>query len=202
VAWPGEANFDVVIALNGKLFAVVEPWGSDERLDFAALLPAQALRKGANEVNAYVVRRPHDPASPLVAAASARPPDRWTWDPEQGVLQRNGKHLEFVTEGLDGEVEMVDSGASTLEILGWAMDTRNEQTVGKVLFFSGSELLGQTATLMLHHRTFEHDMVINLGFHAVIEREHPRQDAESLVVIAVSQDGRARRLERLAKTQP
>jgi hypothetical protein len=97
---------------------------------------------------------------------------------------------------------MVDSGASTLEILGWAMDTRNEQTVGKVLFFSGSELLGQTATLMLHHRTFEHDMVINLGFHAVIEREHPRQDAESLVVIAVSQDGRARRLERLAKTQP
>jgi len=200
--WPGADEFDVVIAVNGRVAAVVEPWGAGEHRSFAAMLPVDSLQRGANDLTAYVVNRPHDPASPLYASPGTGPVERWQWDPNQGVLSRNGTELEFVEEGLDGQIEMIDPGDAALEVLGWAMDTQNQQTVEKVLFFTGTELIGQAETLMLHHRTFEHDVVINLGFHAVIPRQHPQDDADSIVVIAVSQDGRALRLERAEAPQP
>ncbi|MND09636.1 hypothetical protein D3C83_331240 [compost metagenome] len=49
---------------------------------------------------------------------------------------------------------------------------------------------------MLHHRTDDYGVVINVGFHAVIPHARTgRHRAEELTVIAVSRDGRAHRLE-------
>lgn len=196
-AWPGETAFDVVIVLNGVVAAVVEPWGEGERRAFAAMLPSDGLRRGRNELSAYALRTPQLPGPTLFAPSGSAPAEYWAWDPAHRILKRNGTALELVEEGLDGQVEVVSHGPGALEVLGWAFDARNTQAVEKVLFFAGTDLLGMETTLMLHHRTDDYGVVINVGFHAVIPRARSRDDEASLAVIAISRDGRARILNRV-----
>ena len=105
--------------------------------------------------------------------------------------------------GLAGALETVLDGPEALEVLGWAIDARDARAVDTVLLFADSKLLDQVDTLMLHHRTDDYGVVINVGFHAIIPHARAGKNrAEALTVFAVSHDGRARRLEMAPKAPP
>jgi hypothetical protein len=54
---PGDGHLDLAIAVNGRIAAVTRSFGRRGRLRFAAIVPDDAFRVGANEVEVFAVAR-------------------------------------------------------------------------------------------------------------------------------------------------
>jgi hypothetical protein len=54
---PGEGHLDLAIAVNGRIAAVTRSFAPRERLRFAAIVPDDAFRAGANRVDVFAVTR-------------------------------------------------------------------------------------------------------------------------------------------------
>jgi hypothetical protein len=54
---PGEGHLDLAIAVNGRIAAVTRSFAPRDRLRFAAIVPDEAFRPGANEVTVFAVTR-------------------------------------------------------------------------------------------------------------------------------------------------
>jgi hypothetical protein len=119
------------------------------------------------------------------------------WQLDGNTLVHNGTRLPIDSEGIQGRVDYLSFGEESVEVFGWAIDAAQKRVVEDVLAFDGERMVYRGQTTMLREETHAFDVILKVGFHAVIPLDRMTgKTGADLRVFAVTVDGRASELLR------
>ena len=194
---PAQSPTTLAIALNDVIVALTRSYAEDSAWKFSAMLPESGFRNGANSLRVFAVA-PGDDGQPMlthIGPDPARQDDEWQLD--GNVLVHNGARLPIDSEGIQGRVDYLSHGEESVEVFGWVIDAAQKRVVEEVLAFDGERLVYRGQTTMLREETHAFDVILKVGFHAVIPLDRMAgKTGADLRVFAVTLDGRARELLR------
>ena len=187
----------LAIALNGVIVALTDTYLEDDAWKFSAMLPEAAFRQGVNALQVFTL----EPAGGGQFVLTSIGPDSGQagdeWLPAGDTVTLNGEPMAVDLEGIQGQIDYFSFGKASVEVFGWVIDSAQRRTVSSVLVFDGDQLVYRGETTMLREETHRFEVMLKVGFHAVIPRGALRERSPAgLRVFAVTGDGRARELRK------
>lgn len=194
---PHHSPTRLAIALNGVIVALTDSYAEDDAWKFSAMLPESAFRQGVNTLRLFALE-PGDDGRPVLTSIgpdSGQAGDEWL--PAGDTVTVNGSPMPVDLEGIQGQVDYLSFGKESVEVFGWVIDAAQSRPVRYLLVFDGDQLVYRGETTMLREETHRFDTIVKVGFHAVIPQRELRQGTRAgLRVFAVTEDGRARELQK------
>lgn len=186
----------LAIALNGRIVSLTRSYREHDAWKFSAMLPEAAFREGANSLEIFTLGMGDAGESALTFIGPRKVGASTGWRLVGDLPGHDGRRLTIDGDGIQGQIDYVSSNEGAVEVFGWAIDAARRDTVQSILVFDRGRLVYQGETRMLREETHQFDIVVKVGFHAVIPASgrfgRPGSD---LRVFAITEDGRARELQ-------
>jgi len=130
----GLEDLELVVAVNGVIGAVATPYArAAERADFAVVLPEDAFRAGANEVELFALLE-GDRLAPIQRrgwALAAGP------DGTERIESTHGEVYELDPEAVETGFSRAKLLGKSLVLVGWSFDRESRNKAQLLLLFSG-----------------------------------------------------------------
>lgn len=194
---PDDSSTWLAIALNGVIVAITETYAEGDAWKFSAMLPESAFREGVNSLRVFTLES-GDSGQPVLTSIgpdSDLAPGEWLLAGD--TVTHKGSPMPVDPEGIQGQIDYLSFGEEAVEVFGWVIDAAQTRAVRSVLIFDGDRLVYVGQTTMLREETHRFDVILKVGFHAVIPHGEVREVTRAgLRVFAVTEDGRARELQK------
>jgi len=192
--WPGHDDAGLAFVLNGKVANVSKAYADKGTWKFSAMLPESGFRNGKNTIEIFGLIDKGN-GFELVRGADTNDRTQFGWDEVHDTPRDSAGLLIPDTQGIEGVIDYVSRGVDAVEVVGWAIDTAQSRVVEAVLIFDGSELIWQGNTHMLREETHAFNVVIEIGFNAVLPLGVMEgRNENGLRVFAVSDNRRVREI--------
>lgn len=169
------AGLDLAIGVNGRVAAMARTYAEGGDTRFAAFVPPRAFRRGANDVDVFVVRtRPRGVALERIAGVTTAAFELAAGPNGETIRGPGGRTFRVVNGAVSGEVDDWYVERESIRFGGWAADVRGGRLPDRVLVFadgravySGTTSIGRpTLDVVKKNRA-----LMRSGFVVQIERE-------------------------------
>ena len=184
---PVEGGELVALAVNGRVAAVTRSFTNGDEVRLGAIVSPEALRSGANAVQAFAVTGEGAGLRLRSAGSTGALRGRLTREGEQLLLALGDRKLRVTPGAVDGFLD-APTRTEPSAISGWASDTKHTRAADLVLLFSDGRLLDGTTPSVTRPdvaRKFKTFAVGKSGFRFT---GVPEAGDSTLVVVAVSGD--------------
>jgi hypothetical protein len=183
----GAAGWELAVALNGRVVATTRTYDASDGVRFAAVVPDDAIRKGANEVVILVSRGGALERVPTAGASLTLS--------DEGIHLPDGTLVPF-SDAFAGTVsaELADS---QVEFKGWAADLeRRVPREELAVFVDGVHVHSTSGAVIGGGRPHDYDGITGVAFEFVLPAALlPKPGAEERVQVFALAGGRAAELE-------
>jgi len=190
--WPRHPAAELAFVLNGTVVAVSTAYADKGSWKFSAMLPESNFLAGKNTIEVLGLIG-NDEEFELVRGGTLTTHSGFTWDAGMSAVGDSQGVLMADSEGIQGTVDYISRGVDSFDVLGWGIDAAQSRALEAVLIFDGDKLVWQGTTHMIREEAHSFNVVIEIGFNAVIPlgRLNDR-DGSSLRIFAVSDNRRFR----------
>ncbi|MBM6582632.1 sulfatase-like hydrolase/transferase [Microvirga sp. BT689] len=140
-----EKGMALALALNGAIEAVVPMYTwNNKPSQFSAVIPQTALKAGANDFRAFLVRQ-NGTDQHLTELMVMAPPDGFEITKAIGgaetLLSSTGRRVSITPGKVEGWVDQLTMAEVDLNVVGWAADAERKVPVAEIVLFAGGKFV-------------------------------------------------------------